>query len=458
MIAQIDASLHVLNSALNHAKYTLLRRRNAITNINTLPVEILRPILIDAAGLEVDKKIAIATTCSRWWDVCLAYPPFWSHFHIPATAQRAHWIFDLARRQGHPLHLTIPGKLAVRAPAEEALRGVLRTHADLIQTLDAHDWPGSGWLEHIFPALAELRVTRPGYLMHDALLPWYAGQQERAPHLRQATFVNCRLPYLPKCYASLRALSIVYPKDTDAALAGGDRQFQEVLRACPDLEELEFVHAPHSFSLIHRASNATTPIPLLRLRYLKLDLDYYALTAFLAHIHTSRALTTVVLHANDITNRHGWLDDLAPEVLTLPSPRCLPMLSHVTKFTIRNFEHRGAIRGSDWGSREDLGDHAASRAGEESRPGVELGFAWRDPHAEEAGISPPSLALANFLASTQAMHNGLPHVRHVDVVGELPAASLANIADFLRTPLGDVQASQERGVVIHRHSTKHDGR
>ena len=337
-------------------------------------------------------------------------------------------MFNFARRQGHPLQIVLPGRLiGIHAPVEKALRNTLIANLHLIRSVEAVDWPGGGWLEKPFHALEELHVTRPPHLVEDGILPWYAGQQERAPRLRRATFINCRLNYIPKSYAGLRALSITYPRSPEPSLVGADRHLADVLRACPDLEELTLVCVPNV--PVRTLDPTTKVIPLPKLRYLKLRLEIVALTAMLGQMRTSSALATVIL-----SGYIGWRappDHLYPRLLRLSSPKCLPMLSSLASLTVHNHPcDRKEVQVSS--PTPDL-DADITDVGSSSSPYLKLGLTWPDGDA-------PSLdtaivyewAFSNFLDSARQMHNNLAYVQRIAIVGYLPEPCLAQLIPILR--------------------------
>ncbi|KAH9935135.1 uncharacterized protein BXZ73DRAFT_100525 [Epithele typhae] len=167
LASQVESAYDIVSRAFSRANVELLRRRNALISINTLPLEILRPILLQAAGMDVDDKLAVAYTCFHWWKVCNAYAPFWSDFTFPPSAIKARRLFSMAQNRGQLLHVIVPGMLSIRTPAEAGYRDILVSHSDLVRNLDVRDWPGVGWFEKTFPNLEELSVTRPLNLITD---------------------------------------------------------------------------------------------------------------------------------------------------------------------------------------------------------------------------------------------------------------------------------------------------
>ncbi|KAI0752825.1 hypothetical protein C8Q80DRAFT_477916 [Daedaleopsis nitida] len=84
MLISIDKALRDLSKVLTDVNNLLRRHRNSLISINTMPDEILLPILT-AAIPDPKTKTSVMRTCTRWLDLCLSSPRFWTESTLPGT-------------------------------------------------------------------------------------------------------------------------------------------------------------------------------------------------------------------------------------------------------------------------------------------------------------------------------------------------------------------------------------
>ena len=132
-MTRTKAALQSISTAIARAQGTLGRLRNSLVGFNTLPDDILVPILSEAGK---EDKLAILNVCTRWREVCLASPRFWRTLELPtprwSRQEMAHF-FSLARLAGHPMEVAIDG------PARRRNLTGFRSITHLVRTLSIDD-------------------------------------------------------------------------------------------------------------------------------------------------------------------------------------------------------------------------------------------------------------------------------------------------------------------------------
>ncbi|KAM5537908.1 hypothetical protein V8D89_008384 [Ganoderma adspersum] len=315
------------------------RARSSLVNIDDFPEELLCAIFVWLGYTDVAEKMHIANTCRRWREVCLAFPDFWTDF--TAFDETCGLIDEaLSRSRSRRLPLTVSVSQFDRHwPAVVFALGL---HGDAIRSLSlCSELCGRlnevlGW-QTSFPCLQELRLAyQPQVGLMGTFEADVLPEAPQAPQLETVVLTNCRWPYAPRYYRGIRSLSLVCETDTDRAfddvLQGPRRRLCDALAGSPQLEELTLYHPFMHADEVLADNSLLPPVPLLRLRSLRVCMAVEKAAALLSRIHTSAdTLETAILVLTPWTKLPGSRRPKPdPEaLLALPRPSTLPILTRL---------------------------------------------------------------------------------------------------------------------------------
>ncbi|KAI1790355.1 hypothetical protein LXA43DRAFT_511405 [Ganoderma leucocontextum] len=339
---RMQAESATTNATINHVVSPLRRVRNALVNINTFPEELLRSIFVWFSGADVAEKTAIANTCLRWREVCLAFPDLWADF---TAADGMCGLIDKALSRSRGLPLTVSASYFDHHwPAVVLALGL---HGDAIQSLSlCSESCGAlnkifGW-QTSFPCLRELRLTSQpltgliGMLDVEVLSgALHAGQ------LETMVLTNCRWPYAPDSYRGIKSLSLVCNTGTDDDiehfLRWSRRGLCDALSGSPLLEDLTLHHPFMHFEEVLAENQLLPPVSLRSLRSLRVCMTVEKASALLSRLHTSAdELETVVLILTPWRKLPGSRRPKPDRetLLFLPRPESLPMLTRLGSLSL----------------------------------------------------------------------------------------------------------------------------
>lgn len=330
LLQGLQDTLATVTVSINRAKGALCRARNALVNVNTLPEEILRLIMLNAAQYTIAHKVRLSTICWRWRSICVSFPRLWAEFYAcgfsPRSIQRS-----ITLAQGQVLNVTVDMNMLSAATKSVLLRN--RASIECMTLVLPHcPTTRAEWLQADFPLLRELYLQGTRRFYDDILPPL----NQRQGRLRRAHMVNCRLPYSAQHYACLQELSICSDCPDDERRSGGqgDGLFLDALSGCHDIQQLSLYDVPMTVEECETRpkDHPLYPIRLPSLRSLRLSMALQKASAILTSIATSASsLRDLHVDLRGWDSARSWrrVEVDRESILSLPSPECLPALSRL---------------------------------------------------------------------------------------------------------------------------------
>ncbi|KAJ7057635.1 hypothetical protein C8F01DRAFT_1371755 [Mycena amicta] len=300
----------------------LRTERNNSVPINTLPSELLVQIFRSAAASR--PSVSLLSVCRRWRAVAEDSPTLWSNIiaYRWQTLRKHEFIDQLKRSKEAPLRVAI-GMLASKGIIDRLMANAHRLTyldiggareylVDLIQKMCAHD----------FPVLSDLRleVTRKKEETGDDDDDEDAAVTVELP----SEVLDGRIPGLHRLellaiapqWTSLQSLRylVINPKDTSPAHPLQFHVLLSVLRACPELIELE-IH----LLLDVGAQELYFPVELPHLESLKLRDHIHYFHAFFRFV-SFPAMTRLALYPLGVRDGADIRELLVPLRKHLRSP------------------------------------------------------------------------------------------------------------------------------------------
>ncbi|KAF9259132.1 hypothetical protein L218DRAFT_963902 [Marasmius fiardii PR-910] len=270
------------------------REQNGSLPVMQLPNELLCTIFshlvsyLVSTHIERDRSnlLAFSYVCYHWRMIALETPSLWAtpHFRFPSLAM------EMLKRSGStPLQIIARERRAAEK-VTPVLRGLIHRTAS-IQIVTTRQYIMQRLLskmDHSAPVLRTLDLTLSGIFTSPPLfrLPVdFLGNS--TPSLTRISLANCYIPWSLKIYRNLTSLKLSYCSKLVPITSGlAIKQFLDILRNCPDLEDL---HLNQCFPTSLQGVDVC-PVSLPRLRCLTLyEPEMVMCLDVLTHMELSRS-------------------------------------------------------------------------------------------------------------------------------------------------------------------------